>query len=157
MSDIDQPIPADPTQPGPPFVPAVPVPAVNTGIAPPIPAVPAPAVNIEELPKPPPSKPAPSIFGRQPQGQTAPPKPKAQFKPSSVFGVKARTLAAPGSISVPGLQVGALILGVHIPGGLIWSAGGLETSVTKADEVQQSTANGPNDVVLIIVRVPNGD
>lgn len=135
MSDFDpnQPTDGDPPVPTPaPFVP---------------PPRPAPA---------PPPRPAMPGFGKQAPA-APPPKPKVELKPISVFAVKAKTLASSGSIKAPGLKVGDLVLGAHIPGGSVWSMDGLEAAITKDDEVQQVGANGPNDVVLVIVRVPDGD
>jgi hypothetical protein len=135
MSDYD---PTQPTDGDPP----VPTPAPAPFVPPQRPA-PAPA-----------PRPAMPGFGKQVPA-APPPKPKVELKPISVFAVKAKTLAASGSIKVPGLKVGDLVLAAHIPGGSVWNMGGLETAITKDDEVQQVGANGPNDVVLVIVRVPS--
>ena len=84
---------------------------------------------------------------------------KVHHKPSSVFAVRCETLAAPGAISVPGVNVGDMLLGVFADGGTYISAGNadLEHAVTVADQVQQTGSNGPYGAVLVFVRVPDGD
>lgn len=85
---------------------------------------------------------------------------KVKHKPSSVFAVRGTVPAHEGPISVPGLEVGDMVLGILVESGHWLQAGqssGFEPVISVADEVQHTGDHGPNDVFFVIVRVPDGD
>ena len=84
---------------------------------------------------------------------------KVHHKPASIFAVRCELAATPGSVSLPGAEVGDMVLGVHIDGGglIAPGTGGIESSVTVADHLQQTAPNGPHTGVVLLARVPDGN